>query len=138
MSALTLYVFMFLQASQLLEKVSRAQSAVCDSVTANEKITASYRSQAKQPVVIICGDLNTTPDSSTCQVSKSADHIKESDCHRYNCLQIPWNTIESARLDAVDERTLFTFQELLGDLPKQHESGRQEFPSNILHLEVPV
>ena len=58
-----------LQAQQLLEDVQQAVNSVSgSSSTANSSGLDTQQHKQRAPLVILCGDLNTTPDSATCQV----------------------------------------------------------------------
>ena len=58
-----------LQAEQLLEEVQQAVNSMSVSAsTAGSFGLAAQQHRQSPPLVIICGDLNTTPDSTTCQV----------------------------------------------------------------------
>ena len=58
-----------LQAEQLLEDVQQAVNSVsASSSTANSSGLDTQQHKQRAPLVILCGDLNTTPDSATCQV----------------------------------------------------------------------
>ena len=61
-----------MQAKQLLQDLQQAAiSASVATPTANSSASAAQQHQHRPPLVILCGDLNTTPDSTTCQVNCS-------------------------------------------------------------------
>ncbi|KAL3137945.1 hypothetical protein ABBQ38_005192 [Trebouxia sp. C0009 RCD-2024] len=60
------------QAKQLLQDLQQAVTglSVAES-TASESDSAARQHEQRPPLVILCGDLNTTPDSTTCQLIRS-------------------------------------------------------------------
>ncbi|KAL3150471.1 hypothetical protein ABBQ32_000295 [Trebouxia sp. C0010 RCD-2024] len=60
------------QAKQLLQDLQQAVTrlSVAD-LTANRSESAARQHEQGPPLVILCGDLNTTPDSTTCQLLRS-------------------------------------------------------------------
>lgn len=57
-----------LQAEQLLEEVQQAVNSMSVNSSTAESLGPAAEHHKQPPLVIICGDLNTTPDSTTCQV----------------------------------------------------------------------
>lgn len=67
------------QAKQLLAQLSRAQRSLCDGFPPQPIKDLSQSCELGPPLVILCGDLNTTPDSSTCQlITEHSSHLRSS------------------------------------------------------------
>ena len=59
-----------LKVKELLQAVQKGvQSMSTAALTAARTSLDTKQSTQQTPLIILCGDLNTTPDSSTCQVS---------------------------------------------------------------------
>ena len=62
------HVFM-LQVQELLQAVQRDVKSLSTATSpADRPSLAAGQSKQQTPLIILCGDLNTTPDSTTCQV----------------------------------------------------------------------